>query len=440
MSRMFRFSEKALLFVLLLSFIMTICPPVSAAEDDDIFPTLEHAKSAYLLNIENDIEIFKENVNEKVYPTATVKMMVGLIALEQLGDRLDEKVTITSKMLRDVMGNNIGLKAGEIVSYGDLIAATLVGGANDAATCLAIAIDGNLTSFLSRMNARAVSLGALSTNYANASGMHDDSMYTTCADTAKIALEAYKNSRFMEYCTMEKFVMPATNISSERTIHNKNALLTRALVSKYYYKLARGMSSGFTKQGGYSLVTTASYEGATYLCVVMGAEYDEDEDIIYSYSEAVKLLRYAFSHYGYRNIIEEGKIVAEMPVSLSDDVDHVPCVASSTVSCYMPYDLDIDFAVEKTVRLESASVEAPVEKGQHLGMATVIYEDQIVGNVDLVAGSDVQRSEFLYILERIKAFSSSRFFKGTVISAVILFIVYVIVNSVTRFKKGRRRS
>ncbi|MBO4219976.1 MAG: hypothetical protein J5933_03520, partial [Clostridia bacterium] len=59
--------------------------------------------------------------------------------------------------------------------------------------------------------------------------------------------------------------------------------------------------------------------------------------------------------------------------------------------------------------------------------------------VDLVAGSDVQRSEFLYILERIRAFSSSRFFKGAVISAVILFIVYVIVNSVTRFKKGRRR-
>ena len=155
---------------------------------------LEHATSAYLYNIENDTVIFEENTAERVYPTATVKMMVGLVAIEQLSDRLDEEVTVTKRMLRDVMGNNISLMEGERISFRHLIAATLVGGANDAATVLAFAIDGSLSTFLSRMNARAVSLGAVNTNYTNASGMHDDAMYTTCADTAKIAMAAYKNS------------------------------------------------------------------------------------------------------------------------------------------------------------------------------------------------------------------------------------------------------
>ncbi|MBR6558353.1 MAG: D-alanyl-D-alanine carboxypeptidase [Clostridia bacterium] len=399
---------------------------------------LEHATSAYLYNIENDTVIFEENTAERVYPTATVKMMVGLVAIEQLSDRLDEEVTVTKRMLRDVMGNNISLKEGERISFRHLIAATLVGGANDAATVLAFAIDGSLSAFLSRMNARAVSLGAFNTNYTNASGMHDDAMYTTCADTAKIAMAAYKNSTYMEYSSLDKYIMPPTNISGERVIHSKNALISRAIETKYYYKYARGLSAGFTKQGGYSVATTASYDGATYLCVVMGAEYVESTDTIYSYVEATKLLRHAFSSYGYRNVIKEGDIIAEMTVTMSDDVDYVSCVAGGTISCYMPYADDINFVVEKTIKLESDSVSAPVKKGQKLGMVTLMYEDQIVGNVDLIAASDVKRSEFQYVLERIKAFASSRFFIATAVSSVILLIIYVILNSVIRYRKTIR--
>ena len=418
---------------------VTVIPlfSVTAAAEEEV-PSLEHATSAYLYNIENNTVIFEENTGERVYPTATVKMMVGLVAIEQLSGRLDEAVTVTKKMLRDVMGNNISLKEGERVSFRDLIAATLVGGANDAATVLAFAIDGSLSAFLSRMNARAVSLGAVNTNYTNASGMHDEAMYTTCADTAKIAMEAYKNKTYMEYSSLDKYIMPSTNISGERTIHSKNALISRAIETKYYYKYARGLSAGFTKQGGYAVATTASYDGASYLCVVMGAEYDESTDTIYSYVEATKLLRYAFSNYGYRNVIEEGDIIAEMTVTMSDDVDFVSCIADGTVSCYMPYSDDIDFVVQKTVKLESDSVTAPVEKGQRLGMVTLMYNDQIVGNVDLIAASDVKRSEFLYVLERIKAFASSRFFIATAVSAVILFIAYVLINSAVRYRRTMR--
>ena len=81
---------------------------------------------------------------------------------------------------------------------------------------------------------------------------------------------------------------------------------------------------------------------------------------------------------------------------------------------------------------------APVEKGQRLGMVTLMYNDQIVGNVDLIAASDVKRSEFLYVLERIKAFASSRFFIATAVSAVILFIAYVLINSAVRYRRTMR--
>lgn len=428
------FKRLISLLICVVMLLPVFCVFAVSAEETEL--TLEHAKAAYLYNIEHGIVLFEEGMNERVAPTATVKMMVAMLAIEHFGNRLDEKVTLTAKMLKDVMGNNIDLVEGETVTYRDLIAATLVGGANDAATALAVCIDGSVSAFTGRMNARAVTLGATNTNYTNASGMHDDAMYTTCADTVKIAKEAYKNSVYMEYSSLERYIMPATNKTPERTIHNKNALISRAQETKYYYKYARGLSSGYTKQGGYCLATTASYAGATYLCVVMGAESDENN--IYSYLQATKMFRYAFSNYGYREVLAEGELIAEMPVTLSDGVDFVACRAKESVSCYMPYAEDIKYTVTKTVKLESDSLEAPIEEGQRVGMVTLMYNDEIIGNVDLVASSSIARSEFLYALERIEDFVSSRFFIATIVSAIILFIGYVFMNSVIRYRKGQK--
>ena len=58
----------------------------SALED----PEISNAASAYLYNIENSQAIYTYNPEDKVYPTSTVKIMVGIIALESLADRLDE--------------------------------------------------------------------------------------------------------------------------------------------------------------------------------------------------------------------------------------------------------------------------------------------------------------------------------------------------------------
>ena len=114
------------------------------------------------------------------------------------------------------------------------------------------------------------------------------------------------------------------------------------------------------------------------------------------------------------------------------------CRAKESVSCYMPYAEDIKYTVSKTVKLESDSLEAPIEEGQRVGMVTLMYNDEIIGNVDLVASSSIARSEFLYALERIEDFVSSRFFIATIVSAIILFIGYVFMNSVIRYRKGQK--
>lgn len=223
--------------------------------------------------------------------------MTGLVAIDALSGRLDETVTVTAEMLKGVAGNNIALKAGEVVTVKDMLYAALCGGYNDACAVLAHLVGGSMAGFVKLMNERADALGAASTHYTNPSGMHHEDMVTTTADTFRIALEAAHTPLYMEITSAAKYVMPATNLASERNIYNRNALIARNKEIIYYYAAARGLNSGSTTEGGYCLVTTAEQNGLTYLCVVMGGE--EIDGKITSYTLAKTLLDWAFASYGY---------------------------------------------------------------------------------------------------------------------------------------------
>ena len=224
--------------------------PSAALED----PTVSNAKGIYLYNLENNKAVFTQNAEEQVYPTSTVKIMTGILAIENLSERLDENITVTSSMLSAVSGNNIGLAAGEIVTIDSMIRALLVNGANDAAYVLAHTVSGSTEEFVTLMNTKAKELGAHHTHYTNPTGMHDENMYTTAEDTAQIAKYAYGLDLFMEATSSVRYSMPATNTSAARTLHNRNCLLSVYYDKNYYNDQARGMNAGSTPQGGHCVV------------------------------------------------------------------------------------------------------------------------------------------------------------------------------------------
>ena len=136
-------------------------------------------------------------MDERIFPTSTVKIMTGIVAIEALGNDLQKEVVITKEMLSQVAGNNIGLKSGEVVTVEQLLYGTLVNSANDTAIALAYAAYGSVEAFVAKMNEKATWLGAYDTYYANPTGMHNDAMVTTVADTAAIAKYAYSLPLYM---------------------------------------------------------------------------------------------------------------------------------------------------------------------------------------------------------------------------------------------------
>lgn len=413
---------------------------LSSATTSEVGVDISVFTSAYLYNIENDFIVYSYEADDLVYPTSTVKIMTGILAIEALGDSLEDTVTVTSEMIEDATGNTIGFEEGETVTIEDLLYSLLVGGANDAAYILAYLVGGTVDNFISMMNARALELGATSTRYTNPSGVHDGGMVTTAADTAKIALAAYSLPLFMTISSTSSYVIPETNMNEYRTVYNRNYLITSSgNTYGYVYSGASGMNAGATTDGGYCVVTTAESDGLTYLAVVMGADASDDGTQIYSYETATTLLDYAFASYENITLVEEGEIICEIPVELSGSADYVTLVTSEELTVYLPSDTDLDVDIKRTYKTMTDSLEAPVYENQEAGSLTVTYKDEIIGNIPLVTTTAVSRSTFLYTLAQIESFATGRFFIIAVVSAAALTVIYVIGKAVYLGHKKKYR-
>ncbi len=419
-------------FTLIFCAIFSLCSSALAE-----MPSLEGATSVYLYNLTQDRVIAEKNTDKVIYPASTVKLMTGLVAAQLLSDRLDEQIEVTEEMLKGVTGNNLKISAGEVVTVHDMFYGLLCGGNNDCAAILAHVAAGGIPQFVELMNQKATELGTKTTNYTNVSGMHSDNMVTTAHDTYLVAAAAYKVPLIMEAVTTNKYEMPATNKNGQRNVYNKNYLISRYIDTTYYNSLAQGMNAGYTNQGGYCLVTSAEYNGQVYICVVMGAE--EQNKRIRSYEIASDLIDWAFSAYSEIKVLDVNSYLGEMTVTLAQDTDHVTIKPAGSLTAFLPSDIDVSKDIELLPKLNEFELEAPVVEGQVVGFITVKYGDEVLGTVDLITTDKVERSEFLYTLQRLKTFSSQRWFIASMIALVILTAVYIFVVASVRDKRTRRR-
>ena len=419
-------------FTLLFCTLFTLC--TSALIE---MPSLDGATSVYLYNLTQDRVMAEKNADKVIYPASTVKLMTGLVAAEQLSDRLDEQIEVTEEMLKGVTGNNLKIAVGEIVTVRDMFYGLLCGGNNDCAAILAHVAAGSIPQFVEQMNQKAKELGTKTTNYTNVSGMHSDNMVTTAYDTYLVAEAAYKVELIMEAVTTNKYEMPATNKSKMRSVYNKNYLISRYIDTTYYNSLAQGMNAGFTNQGGYCLVTSAEYNGQSYICVVMGAE--EQNKRIRSYEIASDLIDWAFEAYSEVKVLGESSYLGEIAVTLSQDTDHVTIKPAGSLTAFLPSDIDVSKDIELLPKLNAPSLEAPVVEGQVVGFISVKYGDEVLGTVDLITTDKVERSEFLYTLQQLKSFTSQRWFIASMIALVLLTAAYIFVVASVRGRHGHRR-
>ena len=425
-------------FLLLILAVSLLTGPASAAEVPD--PAIQ-AKAALLVDANTGRMVYGKNEHEELYPASLTKIMTALLTLEAVDSgqlSMDQPITVTESALEGLAadGSTAGIRAGEVLTVEQLLECMLIVSANEACNILADWYAGSIPAFVDAMNAKAEELGCVDTHFVNPSGLHDPDHYTSAWDLYLITKAAMQYPEFMEICDSAKAVIPATNLSKERTLYTTNHLLSTWRVIGYRDKRAHGIKTGSTSDAGHCLISSAQEGELHFVSVVMGAERIEENGVgnLLNFSETSHLFDYGFKNFAYRTILEDKEIIQEVPVSLSK-TDYVTVHPANNVESLFPRDLD-PAELDRVISLPE-TVEAPVTAGDKLGTMELRDGDTVYAAVDLLASSDVTADKFMVFRHNVSLFFKKPAVKTVAIVLAVLLVLLVIFR-LTGLSRRRR--
>lgn len=220
-----------------------------------------HADSYILINPESGAVLAARNADTPRSVASTQKILTALVVMDE--GNLDKPVRITSGDIA-VEPSKLGVRPGEVYSRRELVTAFLVKSANDVANALARDNAGSIGAFSAKMNAKARSLGAMNSYFANPHGLSASGQHSTARDMARIGMAAYHNS-FLRSVVRQRY--HTFRYANGRTVilENTNELL--GLMPE-----CNGMKTGYTGPAGRCLISTARRPGHEVLLVQLGTK------------------------------------------------------------------------------------------------------------------------------------------------------------------------
>jgi len=222
------------------------------------------ADQAILIEAESGRVLYEKNAHQEQKIASITKIMTAHLAIQN-GD-LNELVVISPEA-SVTEGSSLYLKAGQKVSLEDLLYGLLLRSGNDSAVAIAEHISGSVEKFSDLMNKEAKKIGMKHTHFTNPHGLDlDNEHFSSAYDMALLTQTAIKNDVFKEIFGPTSH--QAKSLDPSPTWSNKHRLVTGM------YPHATGGKTGFTKQAGRTLVTTAQKNGMTLIVVTIRASND----------------------------------------------------------------------------------------------------------------------------------------------------------------------
>ncbi len=406
------------------------------------------SEAVYMVNSDTGDVVFEKNAAKKMYPASTTKIMTAIVALENVSD-WNKKVTVPYDCFNEFVGddpNKWDPSHADIqplqdnLTYKDCIYALMLPSACEAANILAYNIGGgNMEKFYAMMNEKAKELGCTGTNFSNAHGLYEDTNYTTAKDLYLITEYAMTNlPKFVEVVGTYEYEMPA-NANNEEPYYIYSTISLMRPTSMYYYEYATGVKTGTVDQSGRCLVSTAKKQ-FTYTLVTLGAPiYDSEGEYYeewYSMVDHINLYEWAFQNFAMTTIVSKNEQIDEVEVTLGENASHVMLRPQVDYTALMPVSIDAD-SVQKVVTAYD-SVQAPVKKGDILGVMDVKFKGDTITTVNLIAANDVRRSEIDYYIEKMKAELDKTWFKISIAAFFVLLICFIVTRTIENSNKRKR--
>ncbi|SDE90902.1 D-alanyl-D-alanine carboxypeptidase family protein [Sporomusa acidovorans] len=337
------------------------------------------AQGAILMDAKTGQVLYERNMNKKLAPASTTKIITAIIAIES--GRLDETTRVSARAAATA-GSSLNLYPGQTITLRELVTGLLLRSGNDAAVAIAEHLAGSVDTFVDLMNKKAASIGASHTHFRNPHGLSAPNHLSTAFDLATITRYALTNLTFAQIVSTKE-----TNIewldrkgnSQDRNLRNTNKLL-------WMLEDADGVKTGTTGMAGPCLVSSATRDNQKLIAVVL---HDHAR-----WYDSMQLLKYGFDNYDLYEYAENGTVFTALPVE-NGMMDIVDALVADHGSLVVPA---TDYA-SVTVEVDlPEKIKAPVYQGQKIGEIVFYVQDKAVKTVDLVAGNTVEESTVSKIL------------------------------------------
>lgn len=364
------------LFAVLLAVVIFGASAVSAGAlgEGDI-----SAPAAVLMDADTGKILYEKNAHEQRACASITKVMTLTLVMEAVDSgkiHMDDVVT-ASAHAASMGGSDIWLEEGEQMTVDDMIKATAVASANDAAVALAEYICGTEDDFVAAMNEKAKALGMDDTTFMNCNGLDEEGHITSAYDVALMSRELIKHEKIFDY----------TNIWLDNLRGGKTQIVNTNKLLRSYDGIT-GLKTGTTGEAGACISATAERNGLSLIGVVLGADSGKER-----FRDAATLLDYGFANFESKELgLEEELAPITVEGGMEDEV---------SISCEGVTGLTVPKGegkgITQTVDIPE-SIEAPVRKGDIVGKVVFTLNGEELASFDVTANDDVEEKSFGSIL------------------------------------------
>ena len=316
-------------------------------------------------------------------PASMTKEMLALLVMEAVRDgqlKLSDMVQ-TSRLASKMGGSQVYLKEGESFPVEEMMAALLIGSANDAAVALAERLTGSVEATVTRMNERAAALKLTQTHFGSVHGLPPspggEGDVTTPRDMARLSQELIKFPDILRWTSIEE----APFREGTFTLRNSNHLIGK-------FPGADGLKTGHFREAGYNVAATAKRGELRLIAVVMGAPTNAAR-----FADAARLLGEGFSRYVEVTVVKAGAPLGA-EIRLPRAKAAFRAVANGDLKLMVKR--EEREAIQTTVEIQ-AGLRAPLEKGQPVGTLTIRVADRQLARVPVVTPAEVGRAFFWWL-------------------------------------------
>ncbi len=338
------------------------------------------ARTAILQDFLSGEILYEKEPDRSIYPASMTKIMTSIIAFDLIksGDlKLDEKFIISEKAWRlSTSGySSMFVMINDEVSVENLLKGIIVASGNDACIALAEGIAGTEEEFAIMMTSKAKEIGMLNTNFANSSGINDPDNYSTVKDIMIMSNYLIKNHpEYYKWFKEKEFTWDRTG-GDPITQGNRNPLL-------YKNMGADGIKTGYLALEKYSLASSLERNGRRLIAVGSGFETKKSRS-----KESSKLLTYGLTNFDLVEISKSKKPFTSVDIWLGK---------KDVVKVYTKENIykTIKKGQKKLLKVKviyDGPIEAPIKKDQTLAKLKIIYDQNLIGEYDLLSLTEVKK-------------------------------------------------